>query len=153
MESSKRCLTAVTGHRERLQGSVQWEKQQILTKVEQLMYKVPEAQGGAKSNPCLAVLPYLQEHPSNARLDPSGTLGCEHQGGLHVHFFWKYEGKNTCSFSTSLKLTVTKGEAGPGHWCDASVSITKPPRGSSASRGSKGTSCFGLSHQWQINRQ
>lgn len=25
-------------------------------------------------------LPYPQEHPSHARLDPSDTLGCEHQG-------------------------------------------------------------------------
>lgn len=48
---------------------------------------VQGARGSRRSQiqplPC-RFLPYLQEHPSNARLDPSDTLGCKHQRMLHL---------------------------------------------------------------------
>lgn len=46
-------------------------------------------------------------------------------GNTEAKMSWDFE--ISCSFSPSLKLTVAKEEAGPGHWCDASLSITKPP--------------------------
>lgn len=52
-------------------------------------------------------LPYVQEHPYIARLDPSDTMGCEHQRMLHlissgfeVVFFEFLRGKSNTDFAS-----------------------------------------------------